>query len=223
MVSRTLGALLTVAAVGLAAGCTGGSDPTSGASATPDVTADSPPGTERPGPYRYPPAPQVADPDAALTPAATAAIERLLVGIVAGQLDLAAVQAIADADDVRTAWLLADLLRFYGGDDGEVLLAGFEDLAGVGLDDDPDLAQSPWPATTNHLIAWDTPAYPGYADDKVQLLLQVEPRWEPLLADADASLDWRHLNWGGVLIDDHRSARGSGVPGAASRRSTTRP
>jgi hypothetical protein len=215
MGSRTLGALLVTASVVLVAGCAQVADRAGGTGATPDVTAGtavaadepsttnrSPADGQRARHYRYPPAPEVVDPDAEPTSAAADAIGRLVAGFADGRLDLAAVGAVAGTGDVRLAWLLADLLRFFGGDDGDALLAGFETLVRVGIADDPDLAQSPWLATTNHLIAWDTPAYPGYGEDKLQLLLQVEPRWEPLLADAGAAIDWRYLNWGGVLIDD---------------------
>jgi hypothetical protein len=33
-------------------------------------------------------------------------------------------------------------------------------------------------------------------------LLQIEAGWTPFFADEDADIDWRYLNWGGVLIDD---------------------
>jgi hypothetical protein len=55
---------------------------------------------------------------------------------------------------------------------------------------------------TDHLIAWDVPALPDYVDWKSQIFLLVEPRWEPFFTDPDAEIDWRHLSWGGVLIDD---------------------
>jgi hypothetical protein len=54
------------------------------------------------------------------------------------------------------------------------------------------------------LIAWDMPSYPGYQEDKGALFTQVEPAWEPFFGDEDADLDWRHLGWGGVFIDDRQ-------------------
>ena len=57
---------------------------------------------------------------------------------------------------------------------------------------------------TDHLIAWDLPAPPGYRELKGRLFLAVEPGWAPFFADADAEIDWRLVSWGGVLIDDRR-------------------
>lgn len=66
----------------------------------------------------------------------------------------------------------------------------------------PAFVDSSWQSVTNHLIAWDLPAPPGYRSAKAALFLVVEPRWEPFFADVDADIDWRLVSWGGVLIDD---------------------
>ncbi len=145
-------------------------------------------------------------------PEAAAAIDEVLTAIGDGRFETASVGAIASVGDARHAWFLADLLRFFGGEDGAHVLAAFEQVTGVPLDGDPDLALSPWLSTTNHLIAWDTPAYPGYDEDKIELLTRVEPAWEALLRDPDAAIDWRYLNWGGVLIDDRPLGDPAGCP-----------
>jgi hypothetical protein len=45
------------------------------------------------------------------------------------------------------------------------------------------------------------PAPPGYVTAKKRLFTLVEPGWEPLFDETDR-VDWRHVSWGGVLIDD---------------------
>jgi hypothetical protein len=36
------------------------------------------------------------------------------------------------------------------------------------------------------------------------LHLGLEPGWKPFFDDADSEIDWRHVAWGGVLIDDRK-------------------
>ena len=122
--------------------------------------------------------------------------------IVSGELDVAAVRGLGATGDLRHAWYLSDLLPFFGGDDAGVIVEAFEQLAGLRISDDPDSAVSSSLSVANHLIAWDTPAYPGYQGDKGALLTLVEPRWEPFFGDTDADIDWRFVSWGGVFIDD---------------------
>lgn len=152
--------------------------------------------------FRYPPAPSA--PSAEVQSASDAldniaAIRQLLI---AGELDIAAIRGLADTGDLRHAWYLADLLQFFGGDSGDIIVESFEALAGVQIDGDPDSALSSRLSVSNHLIAWDTPAYPGYQDDKGALLTLVEPKWDPFFSDTDADIDWRYVSWGGVLMDD---------------------
>ncbi len=165
--------------------------------------------------YRYPPAPPspaATDADAA---AARDAIERIGVQLAVGEIDEQAVADLAVAGDPRHAWYVADLMRFFGAGDngGNHLVDAFEALTGTSLADDPDSDRSVWLSATNHLIAWDTPDYPDYREDKSVLFLLVEPAWEPFFLDADSDIDWRHLSWGGVLIDD----RGLGDPDGCPR------
>jgi hypothetical protein len=176
------------------------SEPTVGSTPA-TVAAPATAAQERPAAFRYPEPPEAPPADLA-NAAADDAIDRLLTGIEEGRFDADAVEDLAATGDPRHAWIVSDLLRFFGGDDGTRLRRTFETLTGTDLADDPDVDSSPWLSTANHLIAWDTPGYPGLRVDKSRLLLQIEAGWTPFFADEDADIDWRYLNWGGVLIDD---------------------
>ena len=148
----------------------------------------------------FPPAPIA--PDGDLDPAVAGAVTRLLETADTG-LDLEALEVVAGSADPRLTWLVADLLRFLQvGQVGEALQSAFSTLTGLDLAADPAASESPWRAVTDHLIAWDLPAPPGYADMKRDLFLLVEPRWAPFFSDENAVIDWRWVSWGGVYIDD---------------------
>ncbi len=158
---------------------------------------------ERPPVFRYPPAPTAQAADVADAPDVRDAMERLDTQLRVGEIDDAALDDVVEHGDVRHAWYVADLMRFFGaGENGNELVEAFETLTGVSIADDPDSERSVWLSAANHLIAWDTPGYPDYRTDKADLFLLVEGRWEPFFADDGADIDWRHLSWGGVLIDD---------------------
>ena len=189
-------------------GCVSGDDP-------PDADTDRVAGADTVQRFRYPPAPEspaASDQGAAET---REAIERIGVQLAVGEIDEQAVLDLAAAGDARHAWYVADLMRFFGAGDnsGNELVAVFEALTGTSISDDPDSERSVWLSATNHLIAWDTPDYPAYRDDKSVLFLLVEPAWEPFFADTDSDIDWRHLSWGGVLIDDRELGDPDGCPG----------
>jgi hypothetical protein len=149
--------------------------------------------------FAFPAAPAV--PAGAPDEALVAAIDTLFANLANG-LDLAALDQIAESGDARAAWLLSDLLRFLSpGGARSLSLNGFERLTGAVLEDDPVAGRSPWQSVTDHLIAWDLPALPGYQEWKGQLFTIIEPAWQPFFDDADADIDWRFLSWGGVLID----------------------
>lgn len=132
-----------------------------------------------------------------------ATLDTFVAAIVAGGFDDAALDTIAASGDARIGWLVSDLLRFLqGGGRQEALMAAFERLTDVDLRDTPGFAASPWKSVTDVLIAWDLPAPPTYRELKARIFVEVEPRWGPFFADADAMIDWRLLSWGGVLIDD---------------------
>jgi hypothetical protein len=168
--------------------------------------------------YRYPSAPEAPPASAPSPAAAVRAIEQIGAGLEGGALDSGAVRVVGESGDPRHAWYIADLMRFFGGArasanaEAAVILEAFEQLTGVSLDDDPASERSVWLSATNHLIAWDTPDYPGYRTDKSVIFLLVEPRWRPFFDDAGSDIDWRHLSWGGVLIDDRELGDPAGCP-----------
>jgi len=141
------------------------------------------------------------------------AVDRIVDGINAGALDPTAIDDLTASGDPRYAWFVSDLLRFFGGQDAERLIGSFEALSGVDIAGDPDLQRSPWLSVTNHLIAWDTPDYAGYRVDKGGIFTQLETGWSPFFDDEDADIDWRHLSWGGVFIDDRPLGDPDGCPG----------
>jgi len=160
----------------------------------------SPSPTERSG-YSYPTAPAV---DAGPVGGRVEVQAGALVGsLVGGGLDRDALAGLAASGDARQAWLLSDLLRFVQSPTDEAeLVSAFERLTGTDPREDPSFAESAWRSVTNHLIAWDLPAAPGYVSHKADLFTAVEPRWRAFFADRDAQIDWRLVSWGGVLIDD---------------------
>jgi len=128
---------------------------------------------------------------------------RLLVrSLPAGSLDGDALARVARSGDARQAWLLGDLLRFVQ-DEGEelALVEAFARLTGRDPRADPAFDASSWSSVTNHLIAWDLPAPPGYVALKAMLFTAIEPGWRAFFADRDADIDWRLVSWGGVPID----------------------
>ena len=128
-----------------------------------------------------------------LDPAAD--VEIFLDGLDSG-FDSAAISRIGQSGDERYAWLIADLMRFVNpGPSG--LAVAFEELTGEQVG-----AGNPWREANDYLIAADLPAPDNFQEWKSAYYLIVEPRWEPFFTDPDALVDWRHLTWGGVYIDD---------------------
>ncbi len=150
--------------------------------------------------YEFPAAPDA--PTGPLAQNAADDLETIWSGFET-EVDTAAVARLGQSGDPRLAWILSDLLRFfYIGDVHDAAISAFETLAGVSLADDPVSTRSPWQSVTDHLIAWDLPAFDGYVDYKERLFTLVEPGWQPFFDDADAAIDWRLVSWGGVRIDD---------------------
>jgi len=215
---RRLAVVAVSAALVFGACSSSGDDGTSGDAsavsdqATPeagDQVSETEPVRQR---YVYPDPPVV--PDATVpNSVATDAIDRIAIGIQNGSLDADSLAELRSSGDARHAWFISDLLRFLQGPDSPRIVATFEDLTGVSLRDDPDLERSPWLSVTNHLIAWDTPDYDGYQEDKATIFTQVEEGWTPFFTDADAAIDWRYLSWGGVFIDDRPVGDTAGCPG----------
>ena len=145
-----------------------------------------------------PPAPDV--PSGPVGSEALAALETVWAGL--GRVpDPADMAVIGASGDVRLGWLISDLLRFFQGSQfGTAAFDAFVEMAGVEVPAGSQPRQ--WRIVTDYLIAWDVPAPPCYADYKERLFTLVEPGWQPFFDDAVADVDWRHVSWGGVLIDD---------------------
>lgn len=113
-----------------------------------------------------------------------------------GQDQVIALEEIASSGDPRLVWIISDLMRFAP---GRALNAQLADAASRLLGTQIS-AQNPWGDTTDTLIAWDIPAPPGYLKAKRAIFTTVVPQWDKLFVKGD--IDWRHVSWGGVLIDD---------------------
>ena len=151
-------------------------------------------------PRDFPPAPDV--PDGPLDPDLTVHVEELVAAGATDQLDTATINGIVAGGDARVGWLLSDILRFSlpGREPFDGSLRAFEELTGVELAAEP--GHVPWVEVTDHLLAWDLPAWPDYREVKAQVYLRTEPAWQSFFDDADADIDWRLVSWGGVHIDD---------------------
>jgi len=150
--------------------------------------------------YEFPAAPDV--PPGPLGQTAVDDLEIIWSGLTT-EVDIGAISRLGQSTDPRLGWILSDLLRFfYYGPVHEEAVAAFESLTGVSLADDPVAARSPWQSVTDHLFAWDLPAFDGYVDYKARLFTLVEPGWQPFFDDRDSNIDWRFVSWGGVRIDD---------------------
>ena len=149
----------------------------------------------------FPVAPAVRD--GPLNARVEGALADLLPSALSGTVDREALAVVAASGDARLGWFVSDMLRFAtSGEDERALVSAFRRLSGVDVHDDASSEGSVWRTVTDHLIAWDLPAPPGYRERKGRLFLALEPRWKPFFADAGSDIDWRLISWGGVLIDD---------------------
>lgn len=107
-----------------------------------------------------------------------------------------ALNEIAAANDPRLAWIISDLLRFATSANlNNVLAEAASKMLGKSL-----IRQNSWGIVTDHLIAWNIPEPPNYLEAKRAIFTNLVPGWEKLFVEGD--IDWRHVSWGGVLIDD---------------------
>ncbi|MEM8848597.1 MAG: DUF3179 domain-containing protein [Pseudomonadota bacterium] len=107
-----------------------------------------------------------------------------------------ALTEIAASGDPRLVWLISDLMRFSS---SRQLTDTLNEAASTLLQKDlPN--QNQWGNVTDHLIAWDIPAPPDYLQAKGAMFSAIVPQWERIFVDGD--VDWRHVSWGGVFIDD---------------------
>lgn len=108
----------------------------------------------------------------------------------------AALTTIRESKDPRVAWLISDLLRFATGPRLNASLAGAaSELLGKDLNRD-----NSWGIVTDHLIAWNIPEPPNYLEAKRGIYTSIVPNWNRIFVEG--TIDWRHVSWGGVLIDD---------------------
>lgn len=188
-----LGALISVLAV-VAAACSSDTSvvPTTDVETAPTIATV---GLVLADGSALPPVPEV--PSGPLHPQTVADLDLVFETLLSG-VDIDALARLGQSGDPRVAWLLADLLRFFQrGEVFETSIDSFEALTGSVVD-----GGFAWGVVTDRLIAWDLPEPPGYVDWKRVPFEIIEPGWEPFFADAGADVDWRHLSWGGVLIDD---------------------
>ncbi|MEO0357839.1 MAG: DUF3179 domain-containing (seleno)protein, partial [Pseudomonadota bacterium] len=107
-----------------------------------------------------------------------------------------ALAEIAKSEDPRLVWIISDMMRFVPSRGlHDALSAAASDLLGKEF-----TASNNWGAVTDHLMAWDIPAPPEYLEFKRTLFTTVVPGWEKIFTEGD--IDWRHVSWGGVLIDN---------------------
>ena len=123
-------------------------------------------------------------------------LEAVLESLTTG-LDTEAITRLSRSGDLRVAWVIADLMRFFHPEESGLRFA-FIDLTGVEIA--PGFEA--WRDASNKVMEWDTPAPPGFAKWKGAMYTLVEPGWLPFFADEDSLIDWRHVTWGGVRIDD---------------------
>ena len=108
----------------------------------------------------------------------------------------AALETITASKDPRLAWMIADLMRFVPGGQVSAVLTD----AAFTLLEREDIGAKHWGILTDYLIAWDIPAPPGYLRVKRAIFTGIVPGWEKIFVPGE--IDWRHVSWGGVLIDD---------------------
>jgi len=107
-----------------------------------------------------------------------------------------ALNTISESADPRLAWLISDLMRFASQSELAALLGGAASaLLNIEFDNN-----NYWGVPTDHLIAWDIPAPPDYLSYKRNIFTGLVPGWDKIFIQGQ--IDWRHVSWGGVLIDD---------------------
>ncbi len=113
-----------------------------------------------------------------------------------GQEQTTALDDIAQSGDPRLVWIISDMMRFSPSRELNAELAeAASHLLGITLQGDHH-----WGTITDHLIAWDIPAPPDYLTAKRAIFTSVIPGWDRIFVEGE--IDWRHVSWGGVLIDD---------------------
>lgn len=145
-----------------------------------------------------PPAPTVATKPQ--SPRVKQALAQAAAEMKASRFPSAATKILAESGDARMAWYLFDLIRFASGEQQQAIVSAFEKLTGTAL------PANSYTAMGDSLLAWNLPAPPGYREMKRDLYVLIEPRWAPFFVDAESTIDWRQVGWGGVFIDDRPDA-----------------
>ncbi len=142
--------------------------------------------------------PEVADAvDRAVTEASQFIGEPLLL-----PLDPEVFADLATVDDARAGWIMVDMGQFvFRGEAVEGLIDAANTLAGPRPDGRDFTIRTWWKGLGDHLITTDVPAPPGYLDQKRKLYGAADTTFIRLL-DPDATIDWRHVSFGGVLADN---------------------
>ena len=158
------------------------------------TTAETPPD---PTPETdFPPAPEFSE--GPLDPTTESGLTSLLTGVFTTDFDSGHLVKVVEGGDIRAAWLIADLLRFYqGGPIRDELLWAYTQLTNTEYV--PTQVDFVW--AFNNLIAWDMPVWDGYTEMKQRIYGPLEPIWNAFF-ESDFGVDWRPLTWGGVLADD---------------------
>lgn len=134
-----------------------------------------------------------------LDPATEEALLVLISGLGRGNWDTEqerALKKITRSNDPRLAWVITDGLRFVG---SRELAQDFAKSLNKLLDTRLNGFDA-WNDAVDRLIAWDIPAPPNYIKYKRLIYASVLPAWAPLFKEG--KIDWRHVSWGGVRIDD---------------------
>ncbi len=109
-----------------------------------------------------------------------------------------ALDEIAQSKDPRIVWIISDLMRFVTEPRFNAALTNAASkLLGKRL-----THENQWGVVTDHLIAWDIPAPPDYLRAKRAIFTSIETGWDKIFVEGN--IDWRHVSWGGVLIDDRK-------------------
>ena len=139
-------------------------------------------------------------PDGPLSDSLKAAVNAAFVDSIKqsawGRDQTLALNEVADSKDPRLVWIISDLMRFTA---GSQLSASLTDAASKLLRKKIPQDNN-WGVITDHLIAWDIPEPPDYLAVKRGIFTTIVPGWDRIFVDGD--IDWRHVSWGGVLIDN---------------------
>ena len=115
-----------------------------------------------------------------------------------GKEQTSAISTIAGSKDPRLVWLISDLMRFINQPTVHSALAN---ISAILLGIKPP-TKNHWGVVTDYLIAWDIPAPPDYLRTKRAIFTNFVPGWEKIFVAGN--IDWRHVSWGGVLIDNRK-------------------